>query len=198
MGGNYLGNAGHFLIETLFGLYILTVMLRFLLQLVRADFYNPVSQFLVKVTNPPLIPLRKIIPGIGGIDWASVLLMFGLKLGELVLRGLLPKSSIPPMPGIFVIASAGLLSLLVNVFLFSILIQVVISWISPGGYNPMVGLLQQLTEPLLRPARRLIPPISGLDLSPMAVIIVLYLILMLVVQPIHDLGVHMAFYATPQ
>lgn len=194
MGGNYLGNAGSFLIETLFGLYILAIMVRFLLQLVRADFYNPFSQFLVKVTNPPLTPLRKIIPGFGGIDWASVILMCALKVAELVLLGMMPKSAIPPMPGILVIATAGLLSLLVYVFLFSIFIQVIISWVNPGSYNPIIGLLHQLTEPLMRPARRLIPPVSGLDLSPMAVIIVLYLVLMLVVQPIHDLGVRMAFY----
>lgn len=195
MGGNYFGNAGSFLIETLFGLYILAVMLRFLLQIVRADFYNPFSQFLVKVTNPPLKPIRMIIPGIGGIDWASIVLMFLLKLAELVLLGLLPKSAIPPMPGLLVIASAGLVSLLVNVFLFSIFIQVIISWVNPGSYNPVIGLLHQLTEPLMRPARRLIPPISGLDLSPMAVIIVLYLVLKLIVQPLHDLGVYMSFYS---
>lgn len=195
MGGNYFGNAGSFLIETLFELYILAVMLRFLLQVVRADFYNPFSQFLVKVTAPPLKPIRKIIPGVGGIDWASIVLMFLLKIAELVLLGLLPKAAIPPMPGLLVIAAAGLLSLLTYVFLFSIFIQVIISWINPGGYNPVIGLLHQLTEPLMRPARRLIPPISGLDLSPMAVIIVLYLILMLIVKPLHDLGVHMAFYS---
>lgn len=195
MGGNYLGNAGSFLIETLVGLYLLAVMLRFLLQMVRADFYNPLSQFLVKVTNPPLLPLRKIIPGFGGIDWASVILMYGIVLLKLVLLGLLPKSTIPPMPGIFVMGIGDLFSLLVWVYLFCIFIQVIISWINPGSYNPVLGLIHQLTEPLMRPARRFIPPISGLDLSPMAVIIVLYLILMLIVQPILDLGIRMAYYS---
>jgi len=194
MGGQYFSNAGIFLIETLFGLYILIVMLRFLLQLVRADFYNPFSQFLVKVSNPALNPLRKIVPGIGGIDWASVVLLFLLKIAELLLISLLPKYSMPAIPGLLVITTAELLSMLINIFLFGILIQVVISWINPGSYNPIVGLIHQLTEPLMRPARRMVPPISGLDLSPMLVIIGLYLMTMLLVQPLLDFGRRLAFY----
>jgi len=193
MGGNYLSNAGVFLIQTLIGLYALTFMLRFLLQLVRADFYNPFSQFLVKVTNPLVKPLRKIIPGIGGIDWASILVVILLMLLEYVLIGLLPKFSIPSPQGLFVLALTETLSLLVNVFLFSIIIQAVISWVNPGGYNPIIGLLNQLTAPVLNPVRRFVPPISGLDLSPMVAIIILYLITLLFIQPLTDLGRQLAY-----
>ena len=83
MGGSYVGNAATFLIETLFGLYILIVMLRFLLQWARADFYNPVSQFILKATQPPLTPLRRIIPGFAGLDLAAIVFMFTLKFVEL-------------------------------------------------------------------------------------------------------------------
>ena len=83
MGNPYIGNAATFLVNTLFGIYILIVMLRFLFQLVRADFYNPVSQFIVRATNPPLRPLRRFIPGLGGIDLAAPILMLALKLMEL-------------------------------------------------------------------------------------------------------------------
>lgn len=193
MGGNYFSNAGVFLVQTLVGLYALTFMLRFLLQLVRADFYNPFSQFLVKVTNPLVKPLRKIIPGIGGIDWSSIIMVYLLMLLEFVLIGLLPRYSIPSPNGLLVMALAETLSLLLNVFLFSIIIQAIISWINPASYNPIIGLLHQLTEPVLGPFRRLLPPISGLDLSPMLAIIALYLISLLFIQPLTDLGRQLAY-----
>jgi len=187
MGGNYVGNAATFLIETLFGLYILIVMLRFLLQWVHADFYNPVSQFIVKATQPILAPLRRMIPGFAGVDLAAVALMFALKFVELrLVTGLLGLS--PQIAGLAMLCVAELLGLAINVFIFAILIQVIISWVNPGMYNPVMGLLHSLNEPLLGPARRVIPPISGLDLSPIAVIIFLQLISMLGVAPIRDLA----------
>ena len=187
MGGSYVGNAATFLIETVFGLYILLVMLRFLLQWARADFYNPVSQFIVKATQLPLKPLRKIIPGMGGLDMAALVFMIVLKFVELwLVTGVMGMS--PQIGGLVVLSIADLLGLLINVFIFSILIQVIISWVNPGMYNPVMGLLHSLTEPLLGPARRVIPPISGLDLSPIVVIIVLQLASMLAVAPIRDLA----------
>ena len=187
MGGSYVGNAATFLIETLVGLYILIVMLRFLLQWARADFYNPVSQFIVKATQPPLAPLRRVIPGLAGLDLAALVFMFVLKFIELwVITALLGIA--PRMGGLAILSIAELLSLAINVFIFSILIQVVMSWINPGVYNPVMGLLHSLNEPLLAPARRVIPPISGLDLSPIAVIIFLQLVSMLAVAPMRDLA----------
>lgn len=187
MGGSYVGNAATFLIQTVFGLYILIVMLRFLLQWARADFYNPVSQFIVKATQPPLKPLRKIIPGIGGLDMAALIFMLVLKFVELwLVTGLLGMS--PQVGGLAMLSIAELLGLLINVFIFSILIQVIISWVNPGMHNPIMGLLHSLTEPLLAPARRVIPPISGLDLSPIIVIVCLQLASMLAVAPIRDLA----------
>lgn len=183
----YGTNAIVFLIQTLFGLYLVAVMLRVLLQVARADFYNPVSQFLVKVTNPPLIPLRRIIPGFGGIDFPAIVLMLIIQLVELFLITLIRGIS-PDFFGLIVLAIAELLFLLANVYLFAILIQVVISWVNPGTYNPVVSLLYSLTEPLLGRARRLLPPISGFDLSPMIALIGLQLIKMLMIQPIYDLG----------
>lgn len=187
MGNAYVGNAATFLVSTLFGLYILIVMLRLLFQLVRADFYNPVSQFIVKATNPPLRRMRQFIPGFAGVDMAAVVLLLALKMLDLWLRfNILGKS--PAFAGLFVLSIAELLSLLLNVFLVSILIQVVMSWVSPGGYNPVVGLLYSLNEPVLGPARRMLPPISGLDLSPIAVLIGIQLLSYLLVAPISDMG----------
>ncbi|KPK41014.1 MAG: hypothetical protein AMJ69_00410 [Gammaproteobacteria bacterium SG8_47] len=188
MGGQYFSSAGAFLISTIFGLYILAVMLRFLFQWARADFYNPVSQVIVKVTNPVLRPLRRIIPGWAGVDFAAVALMVALKCVELTLLFSLHGPKIPQVAGLLVLALAGLLSLLLNVFFFSILIQVILSWVNPGHYNPVTQLLYQLNEPILRPARRLIPPLGGFDLSPIVAFVAIKLLEFLLVAPINDLG----------
>jgi len=185
--GGYGTNAIQFLIQTLFDLYLVAIMIRVLLQLTRADFYNPVSQFLVKITNPPLIPLRRVIPGFMGIDFAAIVLMLAIKIVEIFLVVLIKGASVNFI-GVVVLAIAGLLHLLVNVYFFTILIQVVISWINPGSYNPAISLLYSINEPLLGRARRIIPPISGFDLSPIVVIILLQLVSMLLIQPITDLG----------
>lgn len=190
--GGYAGNAGVFLIQTLFGLYIVAVMLRFLLQLTRADFYNPVSQFLVKATNPPLIPMRRVIPGFMGIDVAAILLLFILQGLELFLVGMVSGYSIGIF-GLLVLSVAELVNLLLNVYMVAILIQVVLSWVNPGGYNPAIALLYSLNEPILSRARRLIPPISGFDLSPIVVFILIQLLKILLVSPIQDIGKVLAF-----
>ena len=193
MGGQYVSNAGMFLIQTIIGLYILIVLLRFLFQVVRADFYNPISQTLVKLTNPPLLPLRRVIPGWGGIDLASILLLVALQVLEYVLIGLLPRFSIPAPAGLLLMSVVDLLALTLNVYFFSILIQVIISWINPQSYNPVVSLLHQLNEPILGRARRLIPPFSGIDLSPIIVFIGIKLIEYLLIMPLKDLARGLAF-----
>jgi YggT family protein len=187
MGGSYFSNAGVFLVETLFDLYILTVMLRFLFQILRADFYNPMCQFVVKLTTPVLRPMRRWIPGFAGVDLAAVVLMLALKVVEIALSYAIQGFS-PGLLGLMMMAVVGLLHLVVYVFLFAIFIRVLLSWIAPDSYSPMTALLGTLSEPLLRPARRLMPPIAGLDLSPIAVIILLQLILMLAVAPLGDLA----------
>lgn len=187
MGAPYAESAGIFLISTLFDLYIMAVMLRFLLQAVRADFYNPVSQFLVKITNPLLKPLRRVIPGMLGLDMAAVALMLVLAVIELALIQLLAGMS-PGLAGIAVLAIGKVISTLLDLYFFTILIQVVLSWVNPGSHNPVVGLLYAVNEPILKRARRLLPPISGFDLSPILVLIAMKLLEILLVAPINDLG----------
>jgi YggT family protein len=189
--GNYAGNAGVFLIQTLFGLYLVAVMLRFVLQLSRADFYNPVSQFLVKVINPPLKPLRRMIPGFLGVDFAAIVLMVILQTVELFLVGLVQGFTIAPLGMIFLVIGE-LIKLLFNVYFFTILIQVILSWVNPGGHNPAVALLHSINEPVLGRARRMLPPLHGFDLSPILVMLVLQLLTILVVAPITDLGRNLA------
>lgn len=167
--GGYFTDAGLFLVDTLFSLYIYAVLLRFLLQMVRADFYNPIAHFLVVVTNPPLKPLRRLIPGLYGIDLASVVLLLVLELAYQSIIGWL--LGLPLSAGFMVLKGVlHLLQATLNVYLFGILIRVILSWISPYP-SALSQMLARLTEPLLRPARRLIPPMSGIDFAPMVLLL---------------------------
>jgi YggT family protein len=187
MGSSYSVNAAVFLIQTAFELYILIILLRFLFQWFRADFYNPISQFLVKATSPVLRPLRRLIPGVGGIDVAALVLMIGLQMLEIFFVALLMGYPHGVM-GMLILAIAELLRLTLKVFLVSIIIQVILSWISPGNYNPAVALIDGLAEPLLRPVRNLLPSLGGLDLSPVVVLVLLQVATMILVDPLTDIG----------
>lgn len=167
-----------FLVNTIFNLYILAVMLRFLLQWVKADFYNPVCQMLIKVTNLPLKPLRRIIPGFFGLDFAAIVLMFILQLVALALIALI--ISFPITPYIILIAIGKLLILVLNLYFFAILIRAIASWFNSNPYHPLIMLLNQLTEPVLRPARRLLPNIAGFDFSPIVLLIVLQVLVIFI------------------
>jgi len=175
---DYFTNAGLFLLDVIFGLYIYAVLLRFLLQQVRADFYNPIAHFLVVITNPPLKPLRRVIPGLYGLDLASIVLLLLL---EFVFQSLLINLFGQPWSvGLILVKSVFHLVLsTLNVYLFGILVLVILSWINPYP-NAVSQLLGRLTDPVLRPARRWIPPFSGIDLSPMAVMVVIVLVQMAV------------------
>jgi YggT family protein len=176
---NYLTNPLEFLITTLFSLYIIAVMLRFLLGAVRADFYNPVSQFLVRITNPVLAPMRKIIPSAGKYDTSALLLMLLLQIISLTLIVLLRGASVS-VAALLLFAIAELFLLLINIFLFSIVVMVVLSWINPGTYTPVGALLHSLTTPVLAPFQRIIPPVAGMDLSPLFALIGLQVLKMLI------------------
>lgn len=187
--GGYFTQAGVFLIQFIFGLYILAVLLRFLLQLVRADFYNPISQFLVTLTNPPLRPLRRLIPGLWGIDLASVLLLLVLTGLQWLLIYLLTTHTYPAPLGLVVYSLADLLKLTLYVFYGALLIRIIVSWINPySQQNPALNLVVRLTEPLMRPARRLLPATGGIDFSPILVFLALGLAQILVLQPLLLLG----------
>ena len=167
-----------FLIQTVFGFYILAVMLRFLLQCVRADFYNPLVQFLVRITSPLLLPLRRFVPGYRGLDLASVVLAFALQLLEVLLVTALFGRSLD-IGGVLLVTVMELLKLLINIYLWGVIIQAVLSWINPDPRHPAARVLAQLTAPLLRPARRLLPPVSGVDLSPVLVVVALIFVSLL-------------------
>ncbi len=186
MGGGYLETPAVFLVQVIFGLYTTLVMLRFLLQLMRADFYNPLSQFIVKATKPALNPMRRIIPSVGGLDTASLVLAWIVATIEwLIILAIMGKGFAPTVAMLYAVAS--LVELVIFIFLFAIAVQAIVSWINPGAVNPILGLMHSLTEPLVAPVRRRMPDTGGIDFSPMIVFIGLIVLAMLVVPPIRGL-----------
>ena len=166
-----------YIVQSLGSLYLLIVLLRFILQLVRADFYNPLSQFTVKATQPLLKPLRRIIPGFGGLDLASLALAILVQLVLMVLVILIAGAN-PAAVGLqlLVWAIIAVTSLFLKIFFFAMIISVILSWVAPGSYNPGAQLVNQICEPLLAPFRRLLPNLGGLDISPIFAFIALNLL----------------------
>ena len=183
MGPGYLTSPLAFLVDTLFSLYIMAVMLRFLLQWSRADFYNPLSQFLVRITQPLLQPLRRLIPGWGGIDFPAIVLMVALQALALALLMMIAGVT-PRIDYLLLRTPAELISLLLNVYLIAIVVRAILSWVNPSNYNPATTVLLGLTEPVIRPFRAIIPPIGGVDLSPLAAIIAIQVLKMLIMPPL--------------
>ena len=175
-----LNTAAIYVIQTLGSLYLLIVLLRFILQMVRADFYNPMSQFIVRATQPLLRPLRKVIPGFGGVDLASLVLAI---LVQMVITLILMGYGVGGfLLQVLIWAIIGVTSLFLKVFFFALIISVILSWVAPGTRNPAAELVNQICEPLLSPIRRVLPNLGGLDLSPIFAFIALNLIDMLVIN----------------
>ncbi len=187
MGGQYLTDPLAFLVNTILGLYILAVMLRFLLQWVRADHTNPISQFLIRVTQPPLAPLRRVMPTIRRADTGAILLMLVLQFCTLALVYWINGYNVST--GFLLVGSvAELLNLTLNVFLVVIIVRVILSWVNPGHHNPAIDLVNSLAQPVMAPVQRLIPPMGGLDLSPIAALVAIQVIKMLTIPPLRDLA----------
>ncbi len=157
---------GTLILQTLGSLYLMVVMLRFLLQIARADFYNPMSQFIVKATNPLVIPVRRVVPGIMGVDIASIviaiLLLFGLiELSELLLQGQLQNPLL-----VLIWSLIGCVGLIANIYFYGLIIMVIASWVAPQSSNPALMLVHQLIEPFMSPIRKILPDMGGIDISP--------------------------------
>lgn len=177
-----LNTAAVYILQTIGSLYLLIVLLRFILQLVRADFYNPVSQFIVRATHPLLKPLRKIIPSLGGLDLASLVLAILLQLLLMALTLMLLGYGLDNPLQLLLWSIIGVTALFLKVFFFALIISVILSWVAQGSHNPTAMLINQICEPLLAPIRRILPSMGGLDLSPIVAFLLLNLIDMLVIR----------------
>lgn len=171
-----------YIIQTLGQLYLLVALLRFILQLVRADFYNPLSQFTVKVTQPILAPLRRIIPSVAGFDLAG--LVFVLLLQFILMTTILALAEFPVLNMLHYILAWSLIAvagLFLKIFFFALIISVILSWVAPGSQNPGAQLTYQVCEPMLAPIRNLLPSLGGLDISPIFAFISINLLERLVI-----------------
>ncbi|NCF50203.1 YggT family protein [Gammaproteobacteria bacterium] len=162
-----------FIVNAIANLYLLVLLLRFWLPWLRADFRNPLAQAILKLTSPLVIPMRRITPSFGKLDTATVVVAFVVQYLTILLILLLYRQSAGFAP-IAITALVNLVFLSLRLFAFAIVIRVILSWLSPGGYNPATAIIATLTEPVLRPFRRLIPPIGGLDISPIFAMIMLF------------------------
>ncbi|MFD2230862.1 YggT family protein [Alkalimarinus sediminis] len=163
---------GLMFINLVFGLYLLVVLLRFLFQLVRADFYNPISQFVLKATNPLLMPIRKVVPSIGSIDTSSLVLALAVQLLGALLTLLIVGAGIDPL--MLVVWSLCLIvNLILQIYFFGLIITVIVSWIAPQSQNPAIALIHQLLAPVTNPIRKMLPDMGGIDISPIFVFFII-------------------------
>lgn len=197
MTGPALSSIG-FIVGTLLNLYAMVAALRFVMQAVRADYFNPIAQFIVKATDPLLVPMRRVIPSIAGHDTSSLLLAFIVLVIKLLLFKLLALGSAPAAgqfintaiasaPQLVYVGFVDLVHLLFNIFIFSLFIQALLSWLPAAHSHPVNGLLYSITSPILNPIRRFVPPLGGLDLSTLVAIIGLYAVRIFVVGVLMEL-----------
>ncbi len=156
-----------FIVESLIGLYQVVVLLRLLMQLARADFRNPIGRAIVQVTDPIIRPLRKVFPPAGKVDTASVIAVILVSLAKVWILQLLFGLGLPPAVFLLRAVLVDLAGMVLKTYLFSIILNAILSFVAPGNYSPAQSILASLCEPVLRPFRRIIPPIGGLDLSPL-------------------------------
>lgn len=161
-----------FLVKTLSELYLLCFLLRMILQWVRADFYNPFSQFVIRVTDPLVLPARRVVPRTRKVDVPALVVLIILQMLATWLILAVAGVSLPPNQFIYVVA-LRLISLTLWLYTISIFAYVILSWIAQAHYSPIAMILGQIVGPVLRPVRRVIPPIAGLDLSPLIVLILI-------------------------
>ena len=181
-----------YLVQTLISLYLLAMLLRFLLQLVRADFYNPISQFLVKITNPVVIPVRRVIPGLGGLDLASLLLSVLLQMAGIIALLLINGLGLPNILLLLIWSALGVVGLLVNIYFFALLAMIILSWVAPGSNHPAIYLIHQITEPVMAPFRKALPPMGGMDFSPILLFILINVVQISLRHVAAGVGLHPA------
>ena len=162
-----------YLIQNVGSLVLILIVFRGMLHVSRANFYNPISQMVVKLTNPLLYPLRRILPVMGRIDWAvialSIILQSAILGGIAVVAG--DIWTIPSLPVLVIWGAIGVLALLTNIYFFFLILMIIVSWVAPRHQHPAIELIWQISEPVMSPARALLPNMGGIDFSPILIFI---------------------------
>lgn len=188
-----IANILHLIVSSLMLLFLVIVVLRFLLQLVRADFYNPVSQGIVRVTMPLLKPLRKIIPGFLGIDMASVVLILLVQfLASAILSVVVGQTGLIANPFLLIAwGFVGALTIMSSIFFWCMIISIIGSFVAPFSHHPLLTLANQIINPLAAPIRKVLPPLGGvIDVSPIIILLGLKIVDMLIIRFAMFLGVN--------
>lgn len=173
-----------FILINVLQMYIFVVLIRFLLQVAKADFYNPLSQFVVKATTPPLKPLRRLIPGIAGLDIASIVLALLLQALLFTIDTLIPNGDFMNPLRLVIFSIASIIASVVKIYLFCIFISAILSWFPSARSHPIAQLVSQLVEPALKPIRKILPDMEGIDISPMFAALILFAILNFLIPPL--------------
>lgn len=189
---NALNEITVYLVQTAVSIYLLIMLMRFLLQLSLADFYNPISQFLVRATNPVVLPVRKVLPAKGRFDAASLLLAILIQLIGIVALLMMNNFSLPAISLLLAWSVVAVLGLLVKIYFFALLGMIILSWIAPGTSNPAAYLMFQITEPVMAPFRKVLPAMGGIDFSPILVFILINVIQIFLRNLAAGLGLHPA------
>ena len=168
------------LFNTLGGLYLLAILLRFLLQIAKADFYNPVSQSVVKITDPLVRVLRNFIPGYRGVDFSTLVLALIIEAVAICVLVLLYGDSLPGVGYVITWSFVGILYFIINIYYYAIIASIIMSFVMmfSGNMNPhpILRVIWQLTEPVMAPIRKIIPAIGGLDFSPIFIFLAIQII----------------------
>lgn len=185
---NTLNTALLFLVNTLFDLYLIILIVRIILVWVGSDYFNPMVQFVVKCTDFIVKPLRRVIPNAGRLECASIILVLAIELIKFFFVSLL-AFGLPNIAGLLILSIGDTIKLIIQTFFYAVLFQAILSWIQPR--SPVNYLLYQFTSPIMRPLHRVIPPVGGVDISPIPALIILQLLIILVVGPMMDVGLRM-------
>ena len=180
-------NAGVYLVQTFFGLYTILIMVRFLMQVSRADYYNPICQSIIRLTDPGIRPLRRVLPSAYGVDFATLAAAYLVQLvGVMLIMMLWGGPVFMPIYAVWVLL--GLFSIIFSIYFFALIIMVISSWIAPQSGHPALSLVNQIIEPICTPARKLLPPMGGMDFSIILVFVFINLVdEILVITPLAQL-----------
>lgn len=179
-----------FLINTAFDLYLFILVARLILVWVGANYFDPITQFVVKMTDRFVKPLRKKIPNIDRFETSTFLLLVTFEVVKFFLVGTL-NIGMPNVAGLFILACGDVIRLIIQTFFYAIILQALLSWLQPNGMSSYF--LMQFTSPIMRPIQRLVPPIGGIDISPIPALVLLQLLLILFVSPMMSMGAYMSF-----
>ncbi len=175
--GSQLGSAGLMLVNTLVNIYLFLLMLRFLLQASRADYYNPISQSVVKITQPAVGPFQGFLgPVMNRFDLATLAAGFVIKAVSILIILQIAIGGMPPLVGVAIGTLAALANAILKIYFFALIVMIILSWVAPNASHPGALLVMQLIEPIMAPLRKVIPPLGMIDLSPIVAFIAISLI----------------------